>query len=163
MRVDVFGVDEVKPTGVEQGVISIQTPQTYYGRLVDYLSLAFKEVKVLKFDDIRRKTCNSDVLPNIVHAREILDFALNWDSLVVHCDMGLSRSVAVGAFLRDYYGAKVTFHTSGRDDRKNPLLYELLEEANREKAPGHVRPLQLHLPPRTIRRRPFNRGSSLDD
>jgi len=46
--------------------------------------------------------------------------------MLVSCDAGLSRSVAVGATLRDRFGYDVTFVCSGDDRFRNVLIYTKL-------------------------------------
>lgn len=45
---------------------------------------------------------------------------------VIHCDAGISRSVAVGAFMRDFYGYSVEFAEIGTDKYKNIQVYNTL-------------------------------------
>ena len=45
---------------------------------------------------------------------------------LVSCDAGLSRSVAAGAILRDYFGYNVMFESAGDDEFRNVLIYTRL-------------------------------------
>jgi predicted protein tyrosine phosphatase len=53
------------------------------------------------------------------HARNGRDF-------VVHCDAGVSRSVAVGLYLRDVYGAELTTHAIHTTAAANSLVLRTL-------------------------------------
>ncbi len=55
------------------------------------------------------------------HVEEIHDFVEeNLDKhFVVHCDAGMSRSVAVGVFLQDVHGYTLHLHETGNDAAAN--------------------------------------------
>ena len=136
-RVDVFSLESVRPIFEIQGVISCRTPQrnedAYFGADL-MLRDKFRDVLVLEFHDItpsnwsdRDGTYLGYIPFNEDHAKQILDFVKDRDSLVIHCDAGMSRSVAIGCFLRDNFDAYVTFHaTHGSDEYRNRHVYNVL-------------------------------------
>ena len=72
------------------------------------LSPVFLAVLPLLFDDIDTPGADpADVLFAPGHARQIVDFVESWrdlDRIVVHCEMGVSRSPAVALGLCDLFG-----------------------------------------------------------
>jgi len=84
----------------------------------------------LVFDDITLPDTPQSFTPAL--AAEILDFAANvWDKvevLLIHCDVGLSRSPAVAAALsRIYYGDDAPWFEL---DFPNRLVYDVLVETH---------------------------------
>lgn len=47
---------------------------------------------------------------------------------VVHCDAGISRSVAVAAWMRDRMGYCARFTSCGTDHFQNRLVYQMLQK-----------------------------------
>jgi predicted protein tyrosine phosphatase len=71
------------------------------------VSPQFAAVLRLNFDDVTERGAGSDILFAADHARAIVDFVDLWpdaDRLIVHCNMGVSRSPAVALGLCDAHG-----------------------------------------------------------
>lgn len=71
------------------------------------VSPQFAAVLRLNFDDVNERGSDSDILFAADHARAIVDFVDLWpdaDRLIVHCNMGVSRSPAVALGLCDAHG-----------------------------------------------------------
>jgi rhodanese-related sulfurtransferase len=71
------------------------------------VSPRFAAVLRLNFDDVTERGVDSDILFAADHARAIVDFVDLWpdaDRLMVHCNMGVSRSPAVALGLCDAHG-----------------------------------------------------------
>lgn len=83
--------------------ISIADPQAVPARI----SESFLGVLRLHFDDVVESTNPSDILFAAEHAREIDRFIDSWpdaERIVVHCNMGMSRSPGVALGLCDLRG-----------------------------------------------------------
>jgi len=71
------------------------------------ISPRFAAVLRLNFDDVTERGVDSDILFAADQARAIIDFVDAWpdaDRLIVHCNMGVSRSPAVALGLSDARG-----------------------------------------------------------
>jgi len=71
------------------------------------VSPQFAAVLRLNFDDVTERGADSDILFAADHARAIVDFVDLWpdaDRLIVHCNMGVSRSPGVALGLCDAHG-----------------------------------------------------------
>ncbi|MGZ3331606.1 MAG: hypothetical protein ACXU9O_05610 [Gemmatimonadaceae bacterium] len=71
------------------------------------VSAQFAAVLRLNFDDVTERGADSDILFAADHARAIVDFVDLWpdvDRLIVHCNMGVSRSPGVALGLCDAHG-----------------------------------------------------------
>jgi len=71
------------------------------------ISAAFVAVLRLHFDDVTQRGLPSDILFAQDHARAIVDFVDEWpdaDRVMVHCNMGVSRSPGVALGLCDARG-----------------------------------------------------------
>lgn len=71
------------------------------------ISPRFAAVLRLEFDDVTEQRAPSDILFASDQARAIVDFVHVWpdaDRLIVHCNMGVSRSPAVALGLCDAHG-----------------------------------------------------------
>jgi predicted protein tyrosine phosphatase len=71
------------------------------------ISPQFAAVLRLHFDDVTERGADSDILFAADHARAIVDFVDRWpdaDRVIVHCNMGVSRSPAVALGLCDARG-----------------------------------------------------------
>ena len=71
------------------------------------VSPRFAAVLRLNFDDVNERAADSDILFAADHARAIVDFVDVWpdaDRVVVHCNMGVSRSPGVALGLCDARG-----------------------------------------------------------
>jgi predicted protein tyrosine phosphatase len=83
--------------------ISIADPQALPARLSD----SFLAILRLHFDDVTETTNPADILFDASHAREIDRFLDRWpdaERIVVHCNMGMSRSPGVALGLCDLRG-----------------------------------------------------------
>lgn len=47
-------------------------------------------------------------------------------NVAVHCDAGISRSVAIGCFLRDFLGYNLKLNAFESDTARNPHVYDIL-------------------------------------
>jgi predicted protein tyrosine phosphatase len=68
------------------------------------ISSQFQAVLRLSFHDVtsRRLTRSSDILFDDTHVKAILDFVRDWDRadrLIIHCEMGQSRSAGIARAL----------------------------------------------------------------
>jgi predicted protein tyrosine phosphatase len=89
--------------GPNEICISISDPET----LPASISPRFAAVLRLNFDDVTERGVDSDILFAADQARAIIDFVDVWpdaDRLMVHCNMGVSRSPAVALGLCDARG-----------------------------------------------------------
>jgi predicted protein tyrosine phosphatase len=71
------------------------------------ISPQFAAVLRLHFDDVTERGVDSDILFAAEQARAIIDFVDVWpdaDRLIVHCNMGVSRSPGVALGLCDAHG-----------------------------------------------------------
>src|SRR3954468_20088676 len=95
-------VEQYEPSSREI-CISISDP----GAAPAGLSPSFAAVLRLQFDDVAERGDPADVLFAEQHAREIIAFIDEWpdvDRIVLHCNMGVSRSPAVALGLCDLHG-----------------------------------------------------------
>lgn len=64
-------------------------------------------------------------------AKKVIEFAEKHveqgNDIVVHCDAGISRSVAIGKYLAEAYGLKVQFCVTGHDKFANQHIYSTLK------------------------------------
>lgn len=86
-----------------------------------------KELAVVKDGETR---IVSLVAPSRRHAEDILDFISRHAgrNVDIHCDAGMSRSVAVGVFLEDHFGYTLKTHAVKGSQHYNRTLYRLLLE-----------------------------------
>lgn len=131
-------IQYVKPEK-NSALISISTPTTTYDKAVptegwlDCLELSFMD---MIWDDLNQEQKDSlksmfgdrIVLFDEQHAEKVIGFIERHRpaNFVVHCDAGISRSVAVGAFMRDFYGYSVEFAEIGTDKYRNIQVYNNL-------------------------------------
>jgi predicted protein tyrosine phosphatase len=83
--------------------ISISDP----GAVPAGVSPSFAAVLRLQFDDVIEHTDPADILFAEEHAREIIAFIDQWpdvDRVILHCNMGISRSPAVALGICDLHG-----------------------------------------------------------
>jgi len=83
--------------------ISISDPDAEPAKI----SPRFRAVLRLQFDDVTQRGVPSDILFAADHARAITQFVDSWpdaERLVVHCNMGVSRSPGVALGLCDLRG-----------------------------------------------------------
>jgi predicted protein tyrosine phosphatase len=89
--------------GPNEICISISDPQAEPADI----SPRFAAVLRLHFDDLNERNQQSDILFAADHARAIVEFVDVWpdaDRLIVHCNMGVSRSPGVALGLCDAHG-----------------------------------------------------------
>lgn len=126
--------------GVNHSLISISTPKKVYDENVP--TFGWRHVSLLQFHDLLPETCQELggvyegkplVLFNHHMAKAIINFidyligVVKRDhGLIIHCDAGVSRSVAVGAFLKDFYGFNVEFTVTGTSESRNQHVYNVL-------------------------------------
>jgi predicted protein tyrosine phosphatase len=94
---------ETYEPGLNEICISISDPQAVPAGI----SPRFAAVLRLQFDDITERGVESDILFAADHARAITDFVDMWpdaERVVVHCNMGVSRSPGVALGLCDAHG-----------------------------------------------------------
>jgi predicted protein tyrosine phosphatase len=94
---------ETYEPGLNEICISISDPQAVPAGI----SPRFAAVLRLQFDDITERGVESDILFAADHARAITDFVDLWldaERVVVHCNMGVSRSPGVALGLCDAHG-----------------------------------------------------------
>ncbi len=91
------------------------------------------EVVALYFDDVTPKSeyiidprYESYTAFNQDHAKIILEVVKDKANILIHCEAGMSRSVAVGAFLRDFFDADAVFRETRHDSFKNIHVYNVL-------------------------------------
>lgn len=91
------------------GIISIKTPSDPDAALNEGWS-AILRLSFLDADDPKDQAGKESVLFDDAAAKRILAFVrenAGLDELVVHCDLGISRSAAVAILLGEYLGAPV--------------------------------------------------------
>jgi predicted protein tyrosine phosphatase len=95
-------VESYEPTSREV-CISISDP----GAQPAGVSPSFLAVLRLQFDDLNERTDEGDILFTPDHARAINEFIDKWsdvDRVIVHCNMGVSRSPGIALGLCDLRG-----------------------------------------------------------
>jgi len=114
--------------------ISIADPDAPPARISD----SFVAVLRLHFDDVVESTNPADILFAPEHAREIDQFVESWpdaDRIVVHCNMGMSRSPGVALGVCDVRG-----WATAAIERSHPgwnrLVRKTLGETARSKSGG---------------------------
>lgn len=128
---------EVEPAR-DTCLVSISTPRFEYAR--DMTKAGWKDSIFVDFDDTipeliaMEKDFNNPgpiVLFTMDHAKELLSFIETNDGapFLVHCDAGISRSVAVGAFMRDFFNYVPWFRRTVHDEFRNIHVYNLLRRA----------------------------------
>lgn len=94
---------ETYEPGLKEICISISDPDAEPANI----STAFVAVLRLHFDDVTQRGLPSDILFAHDQARAIVDFVDEWpdaDRVMVHCNMGVSRSPGVALGLCDARG-----------------------------------------------------------
>lgn len=92
----------------------------------------WKATLKIEFDDVTEPKFGMELtLFDEEMANRVLDFIEEHDGrpFVIHCDAGISRSVAVASFMRDAYEYEPTFHEIGSDQFRNVLVYNQLRRA----------------------------------
>lgn len=113
------------------GLISISTPKSSYKNKIDYTE--WNPFLALQFSDINKgqeHTVLHPVLFNETHAKRIINFIWNhpYLDLVIHCDAGMSRSVAVGMFAEKYFDYELKLHDIKTTLFHNSHVLATLEE-----------------------------------
>lgn len=131
------GIQRGVPVRSSFVVISISDPGRPRPRVKRMSGL--RDVLYLAFHDTepspRLRTPASIVPMTVDHARQILQFARKHrgiETVVVHCEQGMSRSPAVAAALSTIYGLDATKIL--REYQPNQYVYELLLRVHREEA-----------------------------
>ncbi len=132
MKVKVYSKATLKKTQPNEVVISIRNPD-YFGldnnsKLDDLIEeQGFISSLVLEFDDVLNP--DDGVMFTVTDAQNILNFVKGKTEIAIHCAAGMSRSVAVGSFLRDFFNADVEFTVTGHDNFRNIHVYNTLRRA----------------------------------
>lgn len=113
-------------------LVSISTPREDYEKVVvldgwhDSIALEFHDTiepgkdffgrRMVLFDNVR-----AEKLYNFLEKNQKRD-------IIVHCNAGISRSMAVGRFMHDYYGHTLDLTDAGvqTTDYSNIIVYNLL-------------------------------------
>jgi predicted protein tyrosine phosphatase len=93
----------------------------------------WNDVIKLEFDDIVSFSPKMKLTPfDTKMANELLSFikAHEGEEFVVHCDAGMSRSVAVGCFLRDDMDYDMELYSIGTDKYRNVIIMNALRRAH---------------------------------
>jgi predicted protein tyrosine phosphatase len=115
-------------------LISIESPSGGYE--TDPINLYEKGIKVY-FDDIIALPNPADVedgrelrLMDEKQAETVVEFISNNspNDFVIHCDAGMSRSIAVGSFMEQFFDYQVTYNETGHDQFKNIHVFNLLRK-----------------------------------
>lgn len=134
MRVDVFNREQAEVREPTPGtvIISISSPGCPAN-----LKDGWEDVLRLEFHDVVKPVTGIPelVLFSVAHVEQIHDFVEhNLDKdFVVHCDAGVSRSVAVGVFLRDVYDAELHTHAIHTTDGANSRVLRGLKRKHWQK------------------------------
>lgn len=113
-------------------LISISTPNIEYKDKINLEGWA--DSLALEFHDVMEPRMLNDDIPAIhftqQHAVQTFNFIqLNLGKdFIVHCDAGISRSMAIGVFLYDFYTYDLNLDNAGMETSgyKNILMYNLL-------------------------------------
>jgi predicted protein tyrosine phosphatase len=126
MQVDVYSRQQAVELAPVEGtvVISISTP----GFELASLQEGWKSILRLQFHDCTEDNASAltpfnDVMAAIVH--EFIQVHLGKD-FMIHCDAGVSRSVAIGLFLREIFEAELTTHAIHTTVAYNSLVHRML-------------------------------------
>jgi predicted protein tyrosine phosphatase len=93
------------------------------------LSIAFHDVIPEKGDpEVGTGSIRPCTMEQAVHLVNFIDMAKSFDFLV-HCDAGMSRSMAVGEYIHRTYGHKLDIRTIGTPNYMNIHVSRLLERA----------------------------------
>ena len=146
MKVKVYSFATVKKTEEVEHIISIRNPSykhsvfdNIYKELDDKVLPLFDSSLVIICDDITEKPEGEwELLFNQTDARKILAFVKGKENIAIHCNAGMSRSVAVGTFLKDYFNADVSFTVTGHDKFRNIHIVNVLRRVFLEKKYGNI-------------------------
>lgn len=127
-------IAELAPS-IDTVVISIGCPSESAAPLrdgwADVLRLSFHDINLqaIDRDDWLNMETDRYTLFDSDHAKDILSFiGRNFDkNVVVHCAAGVSRSVAVGCFLRDALGYEIKLFAIKTEQLMNGHVYSTLK------------------------------------
>lgn len=132
MRITVYSrrIASTLPPDPSKVLISIYSPGRDYWNTVNLIG--WKDVLELGFHDVGNPKLNG--VPNLISFNEVIAEQLHsfivkhyGSNFVVHCDAGVSRSVAVAAYMRDYLGYNAYFRGDAKDDsHKNVIVYNTM-------------------------------------
>ena len=103
-------------------VISIGSPGEAYNLKPgwdDVLRIEFDDVISISHPFIACSTADADILHEFIERHIEKDF-------LIHCGAGLSRSVAVGSFMREIHGADLHLHETHSDEQCNSRVRRAL-------------------------------------
>lgn len=130
--VSVFGREAAEKLSAVPNVvfISISTPgQGYRNQISEDGWLEFLSIKFHDFVEPEHAAMLPDgIMFSKDMAQQILTLLSKHTeaSVVVHCDAGVSRSVAVGAFMRDFLGYSLYLNEVSSDRSRNIHVYNVL-------------------------------------
>lgn len=106
-------------------LISLSNPDTDYHDCPNYEG--WRAVLRQEFYDLDNSWAGYEIFGD-EHASELLAFVCQYQdaNFVVHCDAGVSRSVAVGTFMRDFLDFEKHQHSYKLEDDLNRLVYKTL-------------------------------------
>ena len=112
-------------------VISIWTPEVdaiEYDKFPITNYDGWKDALKITFNDVTYQGLPHWKLFNHDLAKQIVAFVYKYPSsdFVIHCDAGMSRSVAVGCYLRDMIGYELELNSWPTDEMRNSLVYGTL-------------------------------------
>ncbi|KKN88780.1 hypothetical protein LCGC14_0243870 [marine sediment metagenome] len=122
MRVDVYSkyhAAEIEPRP-RTVVISIGSPGESYE-----LKEGWDDILRIEFDDVVKiptgMTGHNIIAFSIEHAEILHEFIESYieSDFMIHCSAGVSRSVAVGSFMREVHGADLNLHETHSDEHCN--------------------------------------------
>lgn len=129
---------EIEPTP-DTCLVSISSPKFEYAREIN--ANGWKDVIQLEFDDTipeiaafeKKSRGITESVFTMEQAKNLLSFIErnNGSAFIVHCDAGISRSVAVGSFMRDFFDYSPWFQRTIHDGFRNIYVYDLLRRAAR--------------------------------
>ena len=127
MKVDVYNREQAEALKPDRGsvVISISSPG-----FPANLKEGWLDVLRLEFHDVVSIPRGiPDLIPfTYEHVEKVHEFVERYldQDFMIHCDAGVSRSVAIGVFLQDVYGAELTTHAIHTTDGANSRVLSSL-------------------------------------
>ena len=114
-------------------LLSISTPFKDYCQTPTLAG--WMDVISLEFDDVQSLGAVAFIGPSVVRfhteqAIQLLEFLNKYfgRDMVVHCDAGISRSVAIGCFMRDHLDYELELHGGQNEDDMNKWVYRVLNK-----------------------------------
>lgn len=116
-------------------LISISNPDYEYSHSVP--TAGWNDVLEIQFDDIERSWMGWIPI-TATQARDIYEFIIRnlGKDFVVHCDAGVSRSMAVGCFIHDFFNYGLDLQSYDTTEYRNKLVYSLLKEIHEARRDG---------------------------